>query len=81
MQNELKKVVPNKKIVIYLMRRTFPLRQQDVLNETANILCILEKYPALDEVNIHHCLLMCMHNVIYLFLRYFQKNEFKSGLK
>ena len=72
MQNEFKKVVPNKKIVIDLMRRTFPLRQQDVLNETATISFILEKYPALadsDEVNIHYCLLMCMHNVIYLFLR------------
>ena len=55
MQNELKKVVPNKKIVIDLMRRTFPLRQQNVLSETGTILCILEKYPAIadsDEVSL-----------------------------
>ena len=45
---EAKKVKPNEKSLLELMKRTFPLRRQDVVNNSLPIATLLKRYPPLE---------------------------------
>ena len=53
LQTEMKKVNPNKQITRELMKRTFPTRRKEILQDGGSVEAILKMYPALkypDEV-------------------------------
>ena len=46
---EAKKVKPNEKSLLELMKRTFPLRRQDIVDNSLPIATLLKQYPPLEK--------------------------------
>ena len=46
---EAKKVKPNEKSLQELMRRTFPIRRQDIVDNSIPIGTLLKQYPPLEK--------------------------------
>ena len=70
---EERKVTPNKKIISDLMRRTYPFRRQEILEQPQPIQQVLEKYPSLkrsEQVRLYSCIFWPMLNYSYHLTRF-----------